>query len=797
MDDDIEKTVTRKHPLALCETCPLYGKGHYVPTRFPANGNGLAIVGESPGRKEWLEGEPFVGPSGQVMAAVLRHNDLDIEPVLKTNSLACHYFEKDFAKPPPAAIEACRPRLLDELREGKVETVISVGAVAAKSLLTSRKGITKLRGGPPRPSDYAPDVMVIPTFHPAAAMRDESKLQYIDGDVAKYWTIGEKYGTWSDPDYVVVDDPDHAMEIIDQYLCSSSYEAIVLDTESGAEKDETFGNVGLQEVLCMGFYGYLHDTVFVLTRAAMTPDIRRMLRALLERNGVVGQNLKYDVGELNVFLESESIFPVFDTMIASYTMNEHPGVHGLEYMGMEYLGAPAWKTEFKERHVVKGDYNVEDKSALYEYNARDVWATYCLWNMFESRMDERAQRLHDWLLVAGTWVGRMEARGFAVDKGLNFELEQEFDSLMSAIEWGYVDEDEIDINPNSHVQVRALLERFGVEVPNTRKETIGELIEYMETLGRNDIVQFCKALLEYKGYSKLKSTFVVGVRKKIQDDNFIVHPSFLLHGTTTGRLSCRAPNLQNIPRGSAMRRQFIARDPRNVLIQCDYGQAELRVLTWFGKDENMQAIFNDPTQDPFAALTKSLFGEQAFRDANKAELKEMRTMTKTFAYGVAYGRGAGAVAKAFNLDFEVAQQKLEEFYALIPGIMDFQRKVKAQAMRGEPLLTPFGRRRRFQLITNMNRHSIENEACAFMPQSTASDICLTAFIQLSKDGLAVVNSVHDAILVECPEDEAVETARHMRDVMVGIGEDVTEHYVPFKVDAEVGYSWGTLQDMEL
>jgi DNA polymerase-1 len=149
------------------------------------------------------------------------------------------------------------------------------------------------------------------------------------------------------------------------------------------------------------------------------------------------------------------------------------------------------------------------------------------------------------------------------------------------------------------------------------------------------------------------------------------------------------------------------------------------------------------------------------------------------------------------LDFEVAQQKLEEFYALIPGIMDFQRKVKAQAMRGEPLLTPFGRRRRFQLITNMNRHSIENEACAFMPQSTASDICLTAFIQLSKDGLAVVNSVHDAILVECPEDEAVETARHMRDVMVGIGEDVTEHYVPFKVDAEVGYSWGTLQDMEL
>src|SRR3978361_964534 len=112
-----------KHPAALCSECPLREKGKYVPSTYPNvgqtyghnYGKNIVLVGESPGKMEAAKGMPFIGPSGKVMNAVLAEHGLDRKAMLVTNAMSCHYNEKDFDKPPPEAVVACRPRLLDEM----------------------------------------------------------------------------------------------------------------------------------------------------------------------------------------------------------------------------------------------------------------------------------------------------------------------------------------------------------------------------------------------------------------------------------------------------------------------------------------------------------------------------------------------------------------------------------------------------------------------------------------------------------------------------------------------------------
>src|SRR5947209_4486923 len=104
----------RRHPQALCESCPLFPHGEFVPTFGPKKAK-LAVVGEAPGANEARVGRPFVGVSGQLLDKVLQHYEINRREVLTTNATLCR--DKDGATPTGAAIRACRPRLLAELQD--------------------------------------------------------------------------------------------------------------------------------------------------------------------------------------------------------------------------------------------------------------------------------------------------------------------------------------------------------------------------------------------------------------------------------------------------------------------------------------------------------------------------------------------------------------------------------------------------------------------------------------------------------------------------------------------------------
>jgi uracil-DNA glycosylase family 4 len=798
----------RKHPLAECERCPLGRRGRYVPSKFPTHSDTssrMAFIGEAPARHEIRAGEPFVGASGQLLNALLFEHGVDRDSVLLTNAASCHYPES-MKKLPAEAIDACRPRLIAELEEAEVHTVVAMGNSATAPLLPkeqTKKGITKLRVGPPKmiALESSIPIELVATFHPAYCLRSHGMFPLMQSDLLKAFNK-ERIGSWYEPTYEVITEPRHAYRIMQEIIGLNRGHGVVVDTESGRDKDVSYGrDDGLfGRVLCIGLgptdvshehHVYVFADSCFGVDSVVTDDYtavnKRKMAELLVTCGVIAQNGKYDVGVLMSFLDHPTPFPLlFDTMLASYACYEVGGIHGLDYMGQELLGAPDWKNEVKEYITKEEGYGAIPRDILYRYNAYDVHATRLLRSYFGDLI--RGKGLTDffnWLCqTVSPMLTLVERNGMGWDHKRSREIEAE---LTEKIEYY---EGQLPFNHNSPKQIHEWLEEHRVRMDSTDKDHIKAALELPDRKIPAVVKDTFRLVLEARGVSKLRGTYVTGPAEKATADGR-VHTSYLIHGATTGRLSSRGPNLQNVPRIGPIKEQFVP-EPRRLLIGLDYSQAELRVLTWLAKEETLRDIFLDPDQDLFVELCTQMI--PGFLDMSKDEKQEVRTLIKTFAYGVSYGRTAEGIAHDpdFHMSVTDAQRQMDLFNAKIPKIKAFQEEIVGRIHRGEDLVNPFGRHRRFYLITPTNQRDVENEAKAYLPQSTASDIGLEAASRCTKEGIFLVNLVHDALYAEAAPDEVDEVIALMDRIMVTVGEEVTEGYVPFRTDAKVGKRWSDL-----
>lgn len=579
---------------------------------------------------------------------------------------------------------------------------------------------------------------------------------------------------------------------------------LVIDIEVDIEKDTAFDHPNQYGMLCVGI-GYDRNKVVVLAESVMgSPEVRDRLGRLLRRWRIVAQNGKFDLAGLYPILGGLTLY--FDTMLASYCFDERPGIHGLKYMAVEYLGAPKYDDEIKRYVGPKTGYGAIPRHLLYRYNAFDVACTFNLYEMWTKRFSEPEaaglRGVHDFLVAASNQLMFVELNGIAVDRTYLRELDVKYQASLELME---VDLDRIikgkqydkrgGINPRSPMQVKAYFADKSIRVDSTDKDTL-ELIKRRKSLPKDEeeVRAFIDKLLEHRAETKLHGTYVKGIDKRLYGGR--VFPTFLLHGTTTGRLSCRNPNLQNIPRGSGIRRMFVPSKPERVFVQTDYSQAELRVLSWLAGDRYFRDIFNDGTIDVFDNLTPILYPDAASKELTAKEAwKELRIRVKAYVYGVSYGRSEYSIATEFNIPVAEARRGMNAFFGVIPEIVEFRERTRQAVLDGEDLITPRGRRRRYALITDENKDAIMNEALAFLPQSTASDMCLDAMTHIRPEtkGFAWIrNTVHDSLLVECHEDDADEVKEIMERNMIEAAERIVGDYVKFAVDTTVGRSWGEL-----
>lgn len=343
----------------------------------------------------------------------------------------------------------------------------------------------------------------------------------------------------------------------------------------------------------------------------------------------------------------------------------------------------------------------------------------------------------------------------------------------------------------------------------------------LDKMSKSDPSGLIEDILTYKKLSKLDKSFLKNIEGLRDPKTGRVHPGYQLIGAVTGRLSCRQPNLQQLPSyiklpdGSRIdTKRIFAAPPGRILLYADYSQVEMRVVAAFAdkyKDSSMkEAIINDLDLHCFVAskVFKIPYEEmfQKSKIEGVREYVEMRSRAKTVGFAILYGSTAYGVSTKNNIPLKEAQDLIDMFYNSFPGVEKFVKNSHLEAQNYGYVMTPFGRRRRFPVsevrknIDNSTKRKAQNSPV----QGTASDICLRAVIGLTEeigslDGDVVV-TVHDSLVVEIPDNPKVirEAQELMTRIMV---EEPEKEYqflrgVPLKADQEIGYNWSEMMKIE-
>lgn len=800
-----------KHPLADCESCPWNVKGNYVPDSVGRNVDlkrriPLLVVGEAPGSQEVQKKASFIGPTGQLARTILQKAEYDLNDVVFTNAVACH---PSFApgvlptKPPKAAIDACRHRVVD--LGTRADKVLVMGNAAKESYLGVKSAITELRKGKPRtPKDFpklaallpstAMNQVIVPTFHPAAALRSADYFPSIIRDIQKFKIVYN----WEDPEYGAFDqlsDSDTVLLLL-RGILEGSY-AVAVDIETAVDKEKSFTHPDEWLSISLAYRDHTGrlwalviggDLLFHL-------EILELLKRILVENRTIYHNGKFDVQVLVRLGVIDTPTLSDDTMLGNYVLDERPGNHGLKGLSSELLGAPDYDTDIKPYTKGKhGNYGNIPKWMLYKYNAYDTVCTYLISEYQEPRI--KNNRTYPRLLEQSQELIDIELDGICVDIPYLDQLDLEYTSLIEATKYTLQDfypklPSGEPGNPGSVQQTMKAAKALKISsMTDTAAATIKRALGTAPK--DSDQYAFLSLLLEYRKLKKLHGTYISGTRKKMVGDR--VYPTYLQHGTVFGRLSSRNPNIQNVPRGSTIRKLFVPADG-NVFVQCDYSQVELRVIACEAKDEYLQGVFQDPSRDIHGEVSDKLYGPGNWT-------KEDRVRAKVYVFGSIYGLEPYSIALAYGIPEHQAAAEQQEFFQLIPDTMAWRQNVLSTVYRQQYLDTFWGRRRRFPLITKMNKQSIGKEAIAFVPQSTANDICLESMVALNQAFKRWHSSirprikilVHDSIMVECKEQYRDAVIGTMQDIMTRIPQEKYSTFVPFAVSAEYGYSWGELTD---
>jgi uracil-DNA glycosylase family 4 len=816
-----------KHPLADCDNCPLKEKGNYVNDSVLLDGDGihfsysdsmdsidLLVVGEAPGPQEISQGMAFVGPSGQLLRTLLERTGNTTGHIRFSNAVACHRsFGPGMAPEPPskAAIQACRPRVLDLGRRAK--TVLVLGNTAKEGYLQTTEKISSVRKGMPKsPADYPKlngtvpnDQRIVSTFHPAAALRSADYYPSIVRDIQK---LNKEAPNWVDPEYIsfdnTTDQEDRRALFYYLALVANHCEWISVDIETASEKDRDFTHPKEWLSIAIGFESEEIDcdVIVIGGDALKDEDVLDTLEELLTEKRTIYHNAKFDVQVLMRLGVIDRPNIGFDTMLAHYVLDERPGYHGLKELSEELLGAPDYSAVIKPYiKKSKGNFGAIPKPILYKYNAFDAYCTYLLWKLWYPKLGKTRQMAR--LIEQSQELIRIELDGITIDLDYLDSLDSEVTEHIQEAEEALSNYYPIPINPktgkekpinvNSVPQTKVAIKALGIKgMLSTDKASVSKALERAEFNTRE--WEFLVQLAAHRKIKKLHGTYIRGTRKRMIDGR--IYPTFLQHGTVFGRLSSRNPNVQNIPRGPKIKNLYVP-GPGNVFVQCDYSQVELRVIACEAQDKYLQGVFMDPSRDIHGEVSDRLYGQGNWT-------KEDRVRAKEYVFGSIYGLEPYSISQRFGISEDQATKEQNQFFELIPDVMAWRQEVMARAVRDRKLTTDFGRIRRFPLITKSNKKDIGKESLAFLPQSTANDICLEAMVNLQHNfrevyAVAVLPKVrilvHDSILVECAEEYQSDVIDLMACTMVETPTKVYSTYVPFTVSVEVGTSWGNLQEV--
>jgi DNA polymerase-1 len=358
--------------------------------------------------------------------------------------------------------------------------------------------------------------------------------------------------------------------------------------------------------------------------------------------------------------------------------------------------------------------------------------------------------------------------------------------------------------------------RFKNSEGGTGKDIIEEL---------NDSSGFIDKLLILRGFEKIRSTYLVGLYDRL-DENDKVHTSLLIHGTVSGRLSSRNPNLQNLPNIAKLKDETSVhvvnmvkksfKCPEGyVFMQVDYSQAELRTIAEFAKEQNMLDAYNngEDLHAKTAAAMKKISLEEFYK-LDPKEQKEYRTRAKAGNFGLIYGMGLFGFIDYARKNYKIylsedeAREIIDTFFKLYPNLLVYHDEYIAKGLKFGYVRTLFGRKRQVPNINSSDDYirSMDERVCVNSPiQGTAGEITIFAIAILRNrldPRVKFELTVHDSIIFYIPEDLLEETSALIKDTCENLpmkqyfGKELSK--VKMAVDLEISRtSWKDLTEYKL
>jgi DNA polymerase-1 len=507
----------------------------------------------------------------------------------------------------------------------------------------------------------------------------------------------------------------------------------------------------------------------------------------------LGQHLKYDSHVFaNHGVKLRGIAQ--DTMLESYVLASHRN-HGMDSLAERLLNL---KTLTYEEVCGKGasqiGFDQIDLQRATEYAAEDADVTLRLHRKMHPQLDaaDGLKYVYENIEIPVSVVlQKIERNGVLIDAARLGAQSAELGQRMMELEKAAFEAAGQPFNLGSPKQIGEIL-FTQMKLPVVKKTASGAPSTDEEVLQKlAEDYPLPKLLLDYRGLSKLKSTYTDKLPKMVNPQTGRVHTSYGQATAVTGRLASTEPNLQNIPvrteEGRRIREAFIAA-PGNVIVSADYSQIELRIMAHISGDENLLRAFANG-EDIHRATAAEIFGVE-----REAVSSEQRRYAKVINFGLIYGMSAFGLASNLGIEREAAKHYIDRYFMRYPGVAHYLEETRQTAREQGYVETVFGRRLWLPDINGGNgprRQGAERAAINAPMQGTAADLIKLSMIAvqdwLERDNLGTrqIMQVHDELVLEVPQAELELVKTRLPELMCS----VATLRVPLVAEVGSGSNW--------
>lgn len=847
-----------------CNLCDLCNSAHNVCQLGEGKkGAKIMVVADCPSEMENKRNKVFGSRSSMNLKASLEKRGIPLDDVYWTYAVKC--WVPNDKEPSQKQLTACLDYLMAEIDVVNPSIIVPLGNIAMKAVL-GKVGITKRRGKAVEVNNR----VILPTYHPKATLRKPLYKKYLFKDLDNLADIYKNGVTTQEVNYRVLNDYEEILDELERL--NTEAEWLVFDIETSGLNPFLDDS----KVVCISLSDRERYGAVIPLYHRQSPlwgDERgivvKKLRELLENPKIkkVAHNGKFDMYYLKNWLNIEVSNFCFDTLLAHYiAVSEEQGYQGLKGLAWEYTDMGGYDNDLDEYKdtLPEGDRNNYDNipwDILSQYAGADADCTFRLLTIFKPLIDENPKwvRLMNEILIPASYeLGNMESSGMYYDVELSeqykiayqCEIKRLQDKLESYPEVLEIEREKQELyakrqallksvpnkertpeqkefvkstakykdykfNWNSVVQLQELLfDRLQLETtyktekgkPSTSEDALIEMSSQHE---------LPLVMLDYRKVNTLNNMFIQKLPELV-DDKHMVHPSFNLSGTVTGRLASENPNAQQFPRKSEnplsfqyhheIKRLFKSRfGAEGAILQFDYSQLELRVAGMFSKDKKLTEVFTSG-QDLHKA-TASMVWKIPVEEVTT----ELRTNAKAVNFGIIYGKSGITFAKDLygDLPWKEAKEKgfalVDDYLNTFSGLHQWMKDTLKFAKKNGYVETLFGRQRRLPDLRSKDdflRSEAERQAINAPIQGTGSDMTLLSIVKIQQWLKAnnmktkMICTVHDSIVFDVYIYELPEVFNFIKNTMEHVHEDYVDTPIPIVSEAELGNTYGDIYEID-